>query len=428
MTSTSLYEPWSPFQKIGFRFSMIFFLLLIAFSNNGAYPFWDVLMHYPTEWLHQLIPWLAEHVFQVPYEITVFTNGSGDTTYDYLLILCYFLLAVLGATIWSLVDRQSQDYRKLYYWLSVAIRYYVGLMLIQYGMVKVIQLQFPQPGFYRLPQAYGDSSPMGLAWTFLGFSKGYNLFMGVAECAAGLLLFRRTATLGACITLGVAANVMAINFFFDVPVKIISTTLVTMSLFLLLRDGKRIWNFFLSGQAVALPRMIAPTFPQKWMRISKLVVKVLILGYALGWGSVEVYQAQYTYGSKKPQAPLHGLYEVETFVRNQDTIPPLMTDTTRWMRISIEWEGYATAYDMQARRLRFTTEFDSTANSITMTDRSDTTLFGTFTAVDLDSAHVQWSGIYGPDTLDLYLRKKQKSDFLLMNRGFHWISEYPYNR
>jgi hypothetical protein len=72
---------------------------------------------------------------------------------------------------------------------------------------------------------------MGLAWAFLGFSKGYILFMGLAEICAGLLLFRRTMTFGAIITLMTAMNVMAVNYFYDVPVKILSTHLVLMTLF-----------------------------------------------------------------------------------------------------------------------------------------------------------------------------------------------------
>ncbi|MGY0037489.1 hypothetical protein [Pedobacter sp. NJ-S-72] len=105
-------------------------------------------------------------------------------------------------------------------------------MLIKYGMAKIIKLQFPFPSNYRMIQAYGDSSPMGLAWTFLGFSKGYNLFMGIAEVMGILLLFRRTLTIGAIIALMTTANVMAINYFYDVPVKILSTALVLMCIFI----------------------------------------------------------------------------------------------------------------------------------------------------------------------------------------------------
>ena len=133
-------------------------------------------MSKPTEWLHQFIPWVGDLVFGV--EITTFTNGSGDTTYDYVLSFVMLVLAVVGGAIWSLLDRNKLSYVKLYYWLSVAVRFYVGLMLINYGLVKVIKLQFSYPSFHKLLQDYGDSSPMGLAWTFLGFSKGYNLFIG----------------------------------------------------------------------------------------------------------------------------------------------------------------------------------------------------------------------------------------------------------
>jgi hypothetical protein len=79
----------------------------------------------------------------------------------------------------------------------------------------------------------GIHRPWGLLGHSLGFSRGYNIFMGIAEIAAGLLLFRRTATAGAVITLMTTANVMAVNYFFDVPVKIVSTLLVVMTLMIL---------------------------------------------------------------------------------------------------------------------------------------------------------------------------------------------------
>ena len=177
-------------------------------------------------------------------EITTFTNGSGDTTYDYVSVLLFFVIAILGSALWSIIDRNRVNYQKFYYWLTVAMRFYVGLMLINYGLVKVVKLQFPSPAFYRLLEPYGDSSPMGLAWTFLGFSKGYNLFMGIAEMSAVLLLFRRTMTVGVLITLMTTANVMAINYFYDVPVKILSTHLVLMTLFFIVKRFKNLICFF----------------------------------------------------------------------------------------------------------------------------------------------------------------------------------------
>jgi len=34
----------------------------------------------------------------------------------------------------------------------------------------------------------GEFSPMGLMWTFMGYSKGYNRFVGGAEMLGGILL------------------------------------------------------------------------------------------------------------------------------------------------------------------------------------------------------------------------------------------------
>src|SRR5690606_13107281 len=140
---------------------------------------------------------------------------------------------------------------------------------------------------------------------FLGFSKGYNLFMGLAEVAAGLLLFRRTMTFGAIITLMAAANVMAVNYFYDVPVKILSTALVAMTLFLLMRDAERLLRFFFTGQAVSLPVIPAPVFQKKWMRIGKIVLKSLVLAYAFGYGTFQVLQYQKQMGTSAPKPKLY---------------------------------------------------------------------------------------------------------------------------
>jgi hypothetical protein len=76
--------------------------------------------------------------------------------------------------------------------------------MIGYGAAKVISSQFPPPTLDRLMQPYGDSSPMGLLWTFMGASEPYTMFVGFAEMISGILLFpRKTSTLGALMSVGV---------------------------------------------------------------------------------------------------------------------------------------------------------------------------------------------------------------------------------
>lgn len=420
-------QPWPPPQKIAFRFAFLFFGLFIIIQNNGAFPFWGVLMKYPTEWLHQFIPWVGRNILHLPEEITVFTNGSGDTTYDYVIIFTIFVTAVLGAVIWSFVHRDARDYQRLYYWLTVAIRFYVGLMLINYGLVKVIKLQFPYPSFYRLTQPFGEASPMGLAWTFLGFSKGYNLFMGLAECAAVLLLFRRTMTFGAIITLMTTANVMAVNYFYDVPVKILSTALFIMTAFLLLRDASRLLRFFFSGEAVALPVIPAPAFSRRWLHIARIVLKSLLIGYAFVWGTVQVNQMAKKWGANAPKPALYGLYEVDTFILNRDTLPPLKTDTLQWAQLHIEREGFARVKYLNDRAVGYTVTVDTIARTLSLM-KQDSSAASDFTYELLDSNRLRLVGTVLEDSVVISFLRKGKSDFLLMNRGFNWVNEYPFNR
>jgi len=419
---------WTITERIGFRFSFIYFMLYIIFQNNGAYPLWGVLMKYPTQLLHEFIPWVGKNILNLSYDITTFTNGSGDTTYDYVLVFTIFIVAIFGAIIWSVLDRNRINYTKLYYWLTVAMRFYVGLMLINYGLVKVIKLQFPEPAFYRLIEPYGESSPMGLAWTFLGFSKGYNLFMGIAEVAAVLLLFRRTLTFGLIITLMTTANVMAVNYFYDVPVKLLSTHLVLMTLFLLLKDFKKLCAFFFTSNPISLSVIKQPEKEgDKSLRLASRIVKGLVLGYVFIFGFTNLSKSQKMYGSKAPKPAVYGLFEVKHFEKNSDTIPANIYDSYRWRYIIMERVGRAQIYKMDNSRESFKSAIDTLKQEISFTSYQDSTDVFTLKYKKTDDTF-SFETIRYNDTLKGRCDIKTKEDFLLMNRGFNWISEYPFNR
>ena len=155
----------------------------------------------------KLVPWFAEHVLHLENRITVFTNGSGDTTYNYVSLLVFVILSVLATVIWSIIDRRRPSYNQALEWLIVLIRYYVIYQMVIYGLAKLFYMQFQPPRFTRLLQPYGESSPMGLLWTFMGYSKGYTMFTGFGELVGGLLLLvRRTRTLGALVVFGVMSK------------------------------------------------------------------------------------------------------------------------------------------------------------------------------------------------------------------------------
>ena len=163
---------WSTFEKMGFRLLFIYFILIILFQNNGAFPFWDWLFAYPTKWIEQLIPWLGSNVYGVEDEVTVKVTGSGDTLFDNLIVLTSFIVAAIGTVLWSFLDRKRDNYNTLFYWLTTCVRYYVGLMLISYGLVKVIQLQFSSPGFLQISRTLWRIFTNGLGLDIFRLLKG----------------------------------------------------------------------------------------------------------------------------------------------------------------------------------------------------------------------------------------------------------------
>src|SRR5262249_30085415 len=160
------------------------------------------------------------------------------------------------------------------------------------------------------------SSPMGLLWTFMGYSKPYTIFAGASEVVGGMLLFfRRTTTLGALLLVAVVGNIVILNFSYDVPVKLFSSNLLVMAIFLVLPDLRRLANLLLLNRPVDAVRR-GPLFATRWMNHAAVVAKVLFIGYAL-FHHVDLKRASTrTYGDNVPKHALYGIYDVEEFIRN----------------------------------------------------------------------------------------------------------------
>lgn len=416
---------WRFTEKAAFRFAFILLFLFIIVYNNGAYVWFVPLAGYITAGLHLFIPWFAKNFLHLPYEITQFSNGSGDTTYDYVLLLVITLIAAAGCIVWTFTDRKRTNYNRLFYWLTVAVRFYVGMMLIQYGLFKIIKTQFPAPGFYRLLSTYGESSPMGLAWTFLGYSKGYNLFMGIAELMGGLLFFRKTVTLGAAISLMTAANVMAVNYCYDVPVKIISTGLVMMCLFLLLPNFSRLYQFFIKGEPAKLRSLVPPVISKRWLYYGKYLIKYLVIVAGIALPIVKIWGFSSKYGDNAPKSPLYGAYEVNTFILGNDTLKTGNNDSRRWKWLLLEGaENSVIRYEGgKIEQVKINADTVAKSISVIFKEKPAEPLICQYTKPD--SLHMILSGKSGKDRIRIELQKKV---FLLQDRKFNWINERPFNR
>jgi len=409
-----LTTSWSLVQKISFRFFFCFFLFYI-------------LNRFTFGVLHVVVPWFAQHVLMLEKPITVFTNGSGDTTYDYVVVLLYLIIAFLITLVWSLLSKRAENYNVLNYWLIVFLRYYLAMFMFTYGFIKIYHLQMPSPSFTQLIQEFGDKSPMGLAWSYVGYSKGFSFFTGFAEVMAGsFLLFRKTVTLGALLTTIVTINILAINLFFDVPVKLFSSVLLLMALFIVAWEVKKLLNFFILNKPT-VSAQYPVLFKKRWMKIAKLTLKGLIIGWFLFTGVAGGIRGQKAYGDKREKPALHGLYNAELFVRNNDTIPPLITDRVRWKNLVIEWEKMATV-KMMNDSLRYYSFIVDTVNKKVLFHSYADTRDKSNLSYEKANGYLTLHGMLKEDSIFVRLKERDVQSFRLMNRGFRWVNEYPYNR
>src|SRR5690606_24566882 len=72
-------------------------------------------------------------------------------------------------------------------------------------------------------------------------------------------------------------NVMATNYFYDVPVKMVSTTLVLFSLYLLGPNIRKFYKLLIQGKAISLSPPPNLQVNARWQRISLISIKVIML-------------------------------------------------------------------------------------------------------------------------------------------------------
>jgi len=401
---------WSILHRIVFRFAFVY-LFVYTFPRTL---FADIPgvgeAHAALD--RALVLWFGRLI--LPGPIAVFPNGSGDTTYNYVQLLCYTVLSLAAACLWSALDRRRPNYTALHEILRIQVRYVLAMILMSYGMAKVLKSQFPQPDIDVLGEPFGEASPMRLLWTFMGYSTPYTVFAGISEVLPGLLLFfRRTTMLGALIGAAVMTNVVLMNFSYDVPVKLYSSHLLLMCVFLLLPDLRRLASLLVLNRPVDAVALQWPWRSVRWMKIGRWVVKPLYMAIALFFVLTNSVSGWKSWGDAAPVPALYGAYNVESAV-----------GPNAWQRVFLN------------RHKQFVVELaDHTRRRLAFQDDGRGTLALTFPGQNarltyrrLDAEHLHIEGTFENRQVSVNLRKAPAADFLLLSRGFHWINEFPFNR
>ena len=417
--------PWKALHKIAFRFWFIYLVNYILASR--------IIVDISFVW-NYIVYFISGH-----FNILVPTqpNGSGDTTYNYIQLAAMVCISLIGSLIWTVADKKRNSYNLLAYIAEVLTRYFLGLALVFYGFSKLNLSQFPFPDLYTLNEPFGDSSPMGLAWTFIGYSPAYNIIIGSTEAVSGVFLFiRRTKTFGALMSMVVMANVVALNFCYDIPVKLLSSHLLIMGIYIASADIRRLVALFFLDKEIPKSYHFSPTLGKK-MKIAAFCVKVLLIGY-IGYTNIEMLVTSLIERKKEMSvSPLYGVYSVEDY----KVVATLSTkgneNKSHFNEIYFDKGSRASFVNRDPKSHEiYKFRLDTNRNLLLLVGRfndKDTIRFH-FTKGNLinfnqnDSNVICLNGWLKNDSLAIKIRPKNISGTNLEKTGFHWINERPNNQ
>lgn len=332
---------WTTDQKNLFRFFSLYFLFQLV---PLAPSFWLALV--TADWQDGLY----QPLFHVAKYMPRFF-GETDTFANWLVVAG---LAGVGAVAWSVWEQRrvasgqpAPDYDRLNAGLRILLRYRLAAGLLAFGLIKLIPLQAPEPSLSHLNTPYGELTEWKIFALTLGVVPSYQSFLGAIETLAGLLLLtRRSATIGAFITVFFTGNVFMSNLAYGGGEYVYSLFLITIALYLLAYDALRLYTLLVLGKPTA-PNRYRLRFAEGWQQsvrlAGKLAVGLVIVGYSLSaYGAWRHGGQVYPSGFGKVDSPegglakAAGLYTVRTFRLNGQPRPPSPTDSLRWQNVVIE--------------------------------------------------------------------------------------------
>jgi hypothetical protein len=241
----------------------------------------------------------------------------SDTTSMYVLMVLLFFVSLAIALILTRTKNWLHRKDKIFQAIYLLAVYYLALQLLKYGLDKIFKNQFyiPEPNTLFTP--LGKVPRDLLYWSSLSTSRFYNIFLGSIEAiAAILLMIKRTRTLGLLISLFTIANILAVNFGFDISVKLFSLLLLYLNLYLLYPNLKELYNYFFTQNTVERRPLFTFIKNPFWsFSIKFIIVAVILLEASRPFISSGNFN-----GDAVGRPYMHGAYEVKSYVSDADSL------------------------------------------------------------------------------------------------------------
>ena len=356
--------------------------------------------------------WLARFLFGMSGPMTRASAGdNGDVGEEFARLILAVAIGALAAIAWTWADRRRPRADWVEGALRVMLRYSIALGLMSYAIAKILPQQFPPLTPFTYETRVGELTPMRLLWTFMQYSRPYSFFGGVMECLAiALLCFRRTATLGALVTIAVMTNVAMMNLAYNVPVKLYSCMLVVSAAVLVVYDAKRLIAVFVTNSDA--PAATQPTiFEGRLSAPLRWTMKLLLVG-SVAVSSVIAFQSLEMDGAAAA-SDLSGAWGITSFSADGSVSAPA------WRRLIVDAGSIFVRLDNDVMmRCRRTPTQDPATLAFACGDSRAGTLHW-----KVEGTHLQLDGTFASTSITAAARRLDEKDYPLTRGGFRMISD-----
>jgi uncharacterized membrane protein YphA (DoxX/SURF4 family) len=430
---------WSVATRTAFRFCVCY---LLPFGVAGLFMFAEFmfLMSKSAFWNFDRIdpwraalPWICAHIFRIHRKLTIYPDA--DYLSGYLQHLVELILALAATIVWSILDRKRSDYRRLYAWFAIFLRFSLAIVLFSYGFDKVFPMQFGLLTSGRLSQQVGGLDIFNMLWIFMASSHPYTIISGAMEVVAGLLLLiPRLEMLGALLAVPVLTNVFLLNMDYGVPVKIVSSHLLLVALFLAAPPLLAIVRLLVLRQS--LPPIVSPRLSSRRTVDRAIRAGVAALGVVLALMSCTASRTQYTKRlaafAEAQRLPFSGFWIADTFSVPAAGSPSLFTlklqqeyhvgpGTDHWLSMSMESPKHMNLGLRDGVRDELDLDLDPRTGVARLNDSDDPAWKATLTFQSPGHDLLTVVGTVNGVPISSTWHRKQVSDFRLVQERFRWI-------
>ena len=139
-------------------------------------------------------------------------------------------------------------------------------------------------------------------------------------------------------------------------------------------------------------------------------------------------KAWYTRGGGRPKPSIYGIWDVEQMTIDGQIRSPLLTDYDRWRRVIFDFTTSTSFQRMDESFASFGSSINDKSKTLTLAKDDDKNWKANFTFDRTARDRLVLDGAMNGHGIHMELELVDLDQFPVVNRAFHWINDYPFER